>query len=202
MPDDDKVAEQEQNDEREGVTSDNDEVAETGGNTSGAERKAPDPDEKIFSSQGVPYKTEQVARSAIDKKGLSHNDYMVRSYEDGYIIVPKPKILPEKYYRVKFSHKAHPNDEEDVTLIVNGAPLVIARGVEVIIPGRYKECADHATYPQFTQRPNEERKIVGTIKVFPYSLLGEASEEEYLELLAVGNEKTKEKLAAGSKLID
>jgi len=117
--------------------------------------------------------------------------------------VPKPKrdTKPEKYYRVVFNHKSSPNDEDDVTLIVNGEPLVIQRGVETIIPERYKECADHATYPVFRQKPNEARKQVGTVMVFPYSLLGEASEQEYSKLLRDGNKKTKEMIEADSKLI-
>ena len=158
--------------------------------------------EQIFSSQGVPFKNEQVARSAITRKGLNPDNYKVQSYEEGYIIVPRPKSDgAEKYYRVVFNHKSNPNDEHDVTLIVNGAPLVLQRGVKVIIPERYKECADHATYPYFTQKPNEARKQVGTVMVFPYSLIGEATEKEYRTLLKEGNKKTKEAIEADKKLI-
>jgi len=158
--------------------------------------------EQIFSGQGIPFKSEQKARAAITQKGLNPDDYVVRSHEDGYIIVPKPKQdTPEKYYRVTFNHKSSPNDEDDVTLIVNGEPLVIQRGVETIIPGRYKECADNATYPVFRQRPNESRKQIGTVMVFPYSLMGEASEHEYRKLLKEGNKKTKEAIEADNKLI-
>lgn len=159
--------------------------------------------EQIFSNQGVPFKSEERARAAISQKGLSLDDYTVQSYEDGYIIVPRPKrdVSAEKYYRVTFNHKSNPNDEDDVTLIVNGETLVLQRGVEVIIPGRYKECADHATYPVFRQRPNEARKQIGTVMVFPYSLMGEATEQEYLELLREGNKKTREAIEADKKLI-
>jgi len=158
--------------------------------------------EQIFSNQGIPFKSEQATRAAITKKGLSLDDYMVQSYEDGYIIVPKPKEdKVRKYYRVTFNHKSRPNDEDDVTLIVNGETLVIKRGVEVIIPERYKECADHATYPVFRQRPNESRKQIGTVMVFPYSLMGDATEKEYLIQLEKGNKQTKEAIEADNKLI-
>jgi len=158
--------------------------------------------EQIFSNQGIPFKSEQRARAAIEQKGLSLDDFTVRSHEEGYIIVPRPKRdKTEKYYRVTFNHKSSPNDEDDVTLIVNGETLVIQRGVEVIIPERYKECADHATYPVFRQRPNESRKQVGTVMVFPYSLMGEAAEQEYLKQLREGNKKTKEAMEADNKLI-
>ena len=158
--------------------------------------------EQIFSNQGVPFKSEAAARAAISHKNLDADLYMVQSFEDGYIIVPKPKQdTKEKYFRVVFNHKASPNDEDDVTLIVNGETLVLQRGVETIIPGKYKECADHATYPVFRQRPNEARKQIGTVMVFPYSLKGEATEQEYRELLMEGNKKTKEAIEADKKLI-
>ena len=159
--------------------------------------------EQIFSSQGIPFKSEQKARATIVAKGLSPDDYTVQSFEEGYIIVPKAKrdTRAEKYYRVTFNHKSSPNDEDDVTLIVNGETLVLQRGVEAIIPGRYKECADHATYPVFRQRPNESRKQIGTVMVFPYSLMGEATEQEYLKLLRQGNKATKEAIEADKKLI-
>ena len=159
--------------------------------------------EQIFSSQGIPFKSEQRARATITQKNLNPDDYTVQSYEDGYIIVPKAKrdIKAEKYYRVTFNHKSNPNDEDDVTLIVNGETLVLQRGTEVIIPGRYKECADHATYPIFRQKPNEARKQMGTVMVFPYSLIGEATEQEYLKLLRQGNKETREAIEADKKLI-
>jgi hypothetical protein len=108
----------------------------------------------------------------------------------------------EKYYEVMFSHKGNPNDEEDVTLAVNGEVLVCQRGVPVIIPGRFKLCADNATYPHFEQKPNQSRKIVGTVMVFPYTLMREATETEYRKQLRDGNRKTKEALAAASKLVE
>lgn len=158
--------------------------------------------EKIFSGAGVPFKTEQIARSAIEKKGLDPNLYIVQSYDGGYIIVPKPKQIPEKYYKVRFNQKSDPNQEDDVTLIVNGEVLLMQRGVDVIIPGRFKECADHATYPQFRQKPNEPRKVVANIQVFPYALSGEATEEEYKKQLASGNKKTREDLEKTAKLLE
>jgi deoxyribodipyrimidine photolyase len=158
--------------------------------------------EQIFSNQGLPYKSEQTARDAIVKKNLDPNKYKVASYEDGYVINRKVEVDAGKYYKVVFSHKQNPSDQDDVTLTVNGETLLMQRGVPVIIPGRFKECADHATYPQFTQKPNEARKQVGTVMIFPYSLMGEATEKEYQKQLADGNRKQKKALEADSKLID
>ena len=158
--------------------------------------------EQIFANTGTPFKTEAAARATIANKGLDPNKYQPISHDDGYIIVRRPEqVTPEKYFRVTFSHKQNPHDENDVTLTVNGETLVIQRGISVIIPGRFRECADHATYPQFTQKPNESRKIVGTVMVFPYSLMGEATDKEYFTQLAEGNRRTKEALAQDQKLI-
>jgi len=162
------------------------------------------PEHVIYSGQGQPFKSEPAARAHITKNGLDPNVFKVLSVEDGFIIRREEKVQkPEKYYRVRFSHKQNPYDEEDVILTVNGETLVMQRGVDTIIPGRFKECADHATYPHFTQnRPNEPRKQVGSIMVYPYSLLGEATEAEYLRMLREGNKTTKETLARQNKLID
>lgn len=158
--------------------------------------------EQIFAGTGIPFKTEAAARATIANKGLDPNKYQPVSHDEGYIIIRRPEQqTPEKYFRVTFSHKQNPHDENDVILTVNGETLVIQRGISVIIPGRFKECADHATYPHFTQKPNESRKVVGTIQVFPYSLVGEANEKEYFAALQDGNRKTKEELAKAEKLI-
>ena len=101
----------------------------------------------------------------------------------------------EKYWHVMFSDKTSPNDTDDVELSVNGETLVIQRGVKVIIPDRFKVCADNATYQQFTQVPGKPRKLRGTIKVYPYQLMGEASQKEFFDLKRKGDRKTKEVIA-------
>lgn len=166
-------------------------------NTSNPEQEV----NRILSVQNQPYKTEQIARSAMEKKGLDSSQWKVSSYEDGYAIVPKPKTAEEKYYTVMFNPRSDPGETEDVHLIVNGDVLVCQRGVKVIIPERYKECADHTTIPIFNQKPNEARKEVGNKMLYPYSSYGEATKAEYLKFLSEGNRKTKQDLAAAKKLI-
>lgn len=101
----------------------------------------------------------------------------------------------EKYFKVIFSEKTSTNDTDDVELSVNGETLVIQRGVEVIIPGRFKICADNATYQQFTQIPGKPRKLRGTIKVYPYQLLGEANEKDFFNMKRQGDKQTKDHIA-------
>lgn len=101
----------------------------------------------------------------------------------------------EKYFKVLFSEKTSTNDTDDVELSVNGETLVIQRGIDVIIPGRFKICADNATYQQFTQVPGKPRKLCGTIKRYPYQLLGEASKKDFLDMKQTGDQQTKAHIA-------
>jgi hypothetical protein len=101
----------------------------------------------------------------------------------------KPK---EKYYRVMFLDKSSPNDPDDVELSVNAETLVIQRGVVVVIPERFKVCADNAKFQHFKQVPGKPRKLRGTIKIFPFQLLGEATEAEFLAMKSKGNKQTRD----------
>lgn len=101
----------------------------------------------------------------------------------------------EKYWKVMFSDKGSTNDPDDVQLSVNGETLVIQRSTEVVIPDRFKVAADNATYPQFKQVPGKPRKLRGTIKIFPYQLMGEASAKDFLKMKKLGDKQTKEIIA-------
>lgn len=138
----------------------------------------------IVGKDGNPFKDKKAAITSMNGKGIK--SYSVVHVEGGFA------VKTERFWRVSFQAKASPNDQEDVHLTVNGETLIIAREREVVIPDRYRECADHATYPQFRQLPNQPRKIIGRIKVFPYDLKGEATEAEYLEQKRSGTKKTKE----------
>lgn len=107
--------------------------------------------------------------------------------EDG-----KPR---EKYFRVRFDPKSRPYDPERVELSVNGSILTIGREIEVVIPERFVECANHAVSPTFKQMPGEERKVAGNVRLFPFQVLGEATEEEYLTAKAVGDKEIRDRLA-------
>lgn len=105
---------------------------------------------------------------------------------------PVPAPFKEKYFRVTFSDKSSPNDSDDVELSVNGETLVIRRGLEVIIPERFKVCADNATYPHYTQIPGKPRKLRGHIRLYPYQLVGEATEAQFIKMKRDGNKQTRD----------
>lgn len=96
------------------------------------------------------------------------------------------------FYEVLFSSKGSPNDPDDVTLTLNGECLHIQRNVPVIVPGPFLEVADHGVYPVYHQEPGKDRKIVGSVKFFPYTTLRQASEEEYRKMKASGDKITRD----------
>ena len=106
------------------------------------------------------------------------------------VVVPK-----EGYTKVRFHVKSRPDDDENVVLAVNGDVLVIQRNQQVIIPDRYLDCARNAKYPQFKQMPNQPRKIIGEILVYPFDILGTATEEEFNALKAEGNRISRDTLS-------
>jgi len=151
--------------------------------------------ELILTSSEVPFKTQSAAMSAIAKKGLDRNVHDTIQVEDGWAIVEvAPKIKPEKYYRVRFHAKSHVNDPDDVMLSVNGEVLIMRREKPVIIPARFKECADHAVYPQFRQVPGKQRKMVAQVRIYNYDTLSDATEEDFKNQIIEGNKITKENI--------
>ncbi len=140
--------------------------------------------EHIYSSSGEPFKTQGAASMVMRQKNLNHHEVIQIPGEDGWIIMrlkddPPPYV--ETYWWVTFNAKGSPNDPDDVILAVNAEILQVQREKRIIIPNRFKENADHATYPQFRQLPGEERKIVAQIKQYPYTTHEQATEAEYEE---------------------
>jgi len=146
----------------------------------------------ILTSADEPFKTKQAAVLTMSNKKLV--DCEVVSLEGGGFGIkkkPVPKPPKEKFYRVKFNAKSSPNDTDDVILSVNGATLIAQREREIVISERYKEDADHATYPQTRQIPGKNRKTISWIKTYPYEVIGEATQEEFLDVKKKGTKQTK-----------
>lgn len=154
----------------------------------------------LYSNNGENYTTLKMANFAIEKRKLNMDTYKaIEVKEDkkvvGFCIQFMDFGIPKQYrgyWRVKFNAKAAPNDSDDVQLMVNGETLIMQREKEVILPGRFLENADHATYLQFRQVPHQPRKTVGKIKTFPYERIGTATREEYLKQRIEGTRKTQQ----------
>lgn len=105
---------------------------------------------------------------------------------------PPQDIAIIGYWEVIFAPSSSKEDPEDVTLTHNGNCLQIKRQEKVVLPGYYLEIADHGTYPKYIQTPEQSRKIVGWVQFFPYSVLRESTEEEYLIQKREGDRLTAE----------
>lgn len=104
------------------------------------------------------------------------------------------KSIPyvEKCWEVVFAEKSNDNDTTDVPLCVNGEQLVIKRGVPVILPDRFLECADRTKHPIYRQEPNKDRKIEAWIQTYHYSKLREASWDEFRRFKKKGDQIARE----------
>jgi hypothetical protein len=77
-----------------------------------------------------------------------------------------------------------------VYLAVQGEGLTIQRNKPVVVPKRFLEAADHALVPHYTQKPGQGRKIIGEVKTYEYSVIREATWEEYISQKSEGTRKT------------
>ena len=105
------------------------------------------------------------------------------------------QIFEITYHRVRFHAKASPEDQDDVTLSLNGETLTIQREKEVTIPSSFMEVARAARYQNFTHLPNEPRKTAWTIMIFPFDLIGPSTKEAFLKQRKEGTRRVKEHVA-------
>lgn len=136
----------------------------------------------VIAKNGKPFASKNAARLSMGQQKITGD---VVPFENGFA------IKPEKYYRVIFNAKGSPSDQDDVQLSVNGEQLLIRREEPVIIPGRFKECADNTRYPMTRQEPGKLRKTITWVQTFPYAPIGEATEEEFLAQKAEGTKKVR-----------
>ena len=101
----------------------------------------------------------------------------------------------EGYWEVLFSPAKSENDPVDVRLMWEGQCLIIKRMKEVVLPGFYLEVADNATRDHFIQTPEQGRKKIGVIQEYPYTVLREASRDEFLAQKAAGDRIMKDRIA-------
>lgn len=114
--------------------------------------------------------------------------------EEEVVHKDEPEPYLETYWRVIFQMKSNPMEPNDVILGVNGEILNIQRGKEVIVPKRYLEASDHAYYETFSQMPGEDRKITARVSVYPYTILGQSTEEAYFSQKRDGDRVAREVL--------
>lgn len=157
----------------------------------------------IVANSGEPFKTENAARAAMANKNLDAVVWHVEQRNDGWIIAsmtpPQGAVdTKEKFWHMKFHHKSDVMQETDIVLGVQGDVIVIKRGAEIVLPDRFREAADHTKYPKYEQDAGKPRKIVAWVHLFPYDILGEGTEAEYLTMRRNGTIKTRQAIEANS----
>jgi hypothetical protein len=95
------------------------------------------------------------------------------------------------YWEVRFHAKRNPDDTEEVFLASSGLYLQIEREKHVILPGSFLESADNGTYAVYKQEPGQDRKVVGRVSFYPYSVRRKSSRKEFDAMLAEGNAITR-----------
>lgn len=157
----------------------------------------------ILARDGEPFATEQIAKM---QRGRMANaeEYEVIPVGNGFGIQKKQPTLTingtnfdakaykgERYFRVRFHPMSEKNQMRNVVLGHQGSYLHIQRNKVTIIPERFLRVAEDAVQISHETVPGQKRKVAVEIREFPFDLLGEATREEYLELLRAGNEATR-----------
>lgn len=152
----------------------------------------------IYMKPGVPFLTAKDAQGFITRNRINIGTNRIIGCEGGFAIYGDGQKAPvppkEKYWWVTFNERSNETDPEDVQLSVNGETLIIQRGKKVIIPDRYKECAEHALIQKFVQLPDKPRKHLSPIMKFPFTTHGEATEAEFRKMKTEGTKKTDENI--------
>lgn len=100
------------------------------------------------------------------------------------------------YFELLWHPKRSDADDEFVTIGVNGKMMMWPRNVPTVIRSDYLEVADNAFVPKFKQLPGEERKEIGGLKPYTYTINRKITEEEYLKRKKEGDKALREDLAS------
>lgn len=97
----------------------------------------------------------------------------------------------KRYFRCVFQERSDSSQTQDVPLSVNGETLVVKRGEETILPEAFYEVAKNAVI--IGKKFDPATRSIKDVKITKYlvSKIGEATEEEYLQMKKDGTEKTK-----------
>lgn len=99
------------------------------------------------------------------------------------------------YWQVVFSNKGQTHETNYVGLSAIFIALQMERMKPVIVAGYHLEAADRGQRPVFVQNPKQRLKMAASMQYFPYTVVREATEVEYLAEKAAGDTKVKEEMA-------
>ncbi len=96
------------------------------------------------------------------------------------------------YSMVEFHPRTHPTQTDRVVLCVNGEVVTAKRATPVCIHKKFLECARHGKYQIFEQEPGKDRKTIGEVMTFPYTVIEkDLTEKDYLEWFKKSNKADK-----------
>ena len=101
----------------------------------------------------------------------------------------------EGFWEVVFAPMKSESDTKDVELHWEGQCLLIQRQKPVVLPGFYIEAADNATRDHYTHIKGQGRKKVGVIQQYPYTVMREATFDEFTEQKKAGDKIMRDKIA-------
>ena len=149
--------------------------------------------EQVASSEEQAKKVKEL-QDALKKAEESAGKSANMSTEE-FKLRPDPDDAEEFYYFDVIWHpKRSDADEEFVVLGVNGKFITFARNKSTVIRSDYLEVADNAFVPKFKQLPGEDRKEVGGLKPYTYTINRKIDEEEYYRRKKEGDKALRDDL--------
>lgn len=173
--------------------------------------------EMLFdSTTGKPFVSQNDARVEFERRKLNPErwEILISKNEGGWVIArpdaaariraleSKPDetgnhaddwIDPDKVYWVKFNPKSNPEDTDDVFLGINNDQILIQRDKRIPLKGYFVRMAMQTISPIYVQIPGESRKIISWICTYPPTVMGVATDADWLryrpKLNKAGHEK-------------
>lgn len=150
----------------------------------------------ILAKDGKPFGTENAANLVMNQKGFTFETHEIIAYSGGFAIKDKRSPAKEadaskdssstqskpRFFKVRFQEKGDSNQPDDVQLGANGDLLILKRGEPVVIPEVFVNVARDARHLEYDYTPGAARKHPVQIIKYPFDILGEGTEAEYLEM--------------------
>jgi len=183
---------------------------------------SPSNDQLKLAKNGNPFKSVEAAQQFIKAEELNPDIWGTMREGSGwavakhsYIVQNKDELLKQSekraeseakakkmtYHLVRVQPQGNENELDHVPMSLNGVELRIMRGDEGILPDNFIALLGDACHTNWVKSDDPEQPVKdgGKISRFPFSIIREATEAEYLEMLQSGNKMTKEAIERRQK---
>lgn len=93
-----------------------------------------------------------------------------------------------QFWKVRFHLPSDRNQPDRVTLACNDDVVTCQRNAVVVLEEKFLEVARHGVYTKYISQPGEGRKTGMQVMLFPFDVLGPATEAEYRAMRQQGRE--------------